>query len=59
MFANKIKLFFPNCEPVLRNLSLQLQAWWRGCMVRRGLGSKKEEPKKGKKKNKEGKKKKK
>lgn len=31
---------------------LQVQAWWRGCMVRRGLGKygKKEEPKKGKKK---------
>ncbi|KAM7382450.1 hypothetical protein PAMP_002177 [Pampus punctatissimus] len=38
----------------------KLQAWWRGCMVRRGLGSfkKAEEGKKGKKK-KEGKKKKK
>ncbi|XP_073341516.1 dynein regulatory complex protein 9 [Pagrus major] len=38
----------------------KLQAWWRGCMVRRGLGSfkKAEEDKKGKKK-KEGKKKKK
>ncbi|KAI3361458.1 hypothetical protein L3Q82_013623, partial [Scortum barcoo] len=38
----------------------KLQAWWRGCMVRRGLGSfkKAEEVKKGKKK-KEGKKKKK
>ncbi|TMS10752.1 Dynein regulatory complex protein 9 [Larimichthys crocea] len=38
----------------------KLQAWWRGCMIRRGLGSfKKEEDKKGKKKKKEGKKKKK
>ncbi|XP_059195730.1 dynein regulatory complex protein 9 [Centropristis striata] len=39
----------------------KLQAWWRGCMVRRGLGSfkKAEEGKKGKKKKKEGKKKKK
>ncbi|KAG8010326.1 Protein spire-like protein 1 [Nibea albiflora] len=38
----------------------KLQAWWRGCMFRRGLGSfKKEEDKKGKKKKKEGKKKKK
>ncbi|XP_018537837.1 dynein regulatory complex protein 9 [Lates calcarifer] len=38
----------------------KLQAWWRGCMVRRGLGSfkKAEEDKKGKKK-KDGKKKKK
>ncbi|XP_054478063.1 dynein regulatory complex protein 9 [Anoplopoma fimbria] len=39
----------------------KLQAWWRGCMVRRGLGSfkKAEDDKKGKKKKKEGKKKKK
>ncbi|KAJ4931214.1 hypothetical protein JOQ06_025512 [Pogonophryne albipinna] len=38
----------------------KVQAWWRGCMVRRCLGSfKKEEDKKGKKKKKEGKKKKK
>lgn len=42
----------------LWNLTVQVQAWWRGCMVRRGLGKfgQKEEPKKGKKKKKQGKK---
>lgn len=46
---------------ILWPLTPQLQAWWRGCMVRRGIGSfkKAEEDKKGKKKKKEGKKKKK
>lgn len=50
-----------NSDLGLWPLTLQLQAWWRGCMVRRGLGSfkKAEEGKKGKKGKKEGKKKKK
>ncbi|XP_032373670.1 dynein regulatory complex protein 9 isoform X2 [Etheostoma spectabile] len=46
-------------QQALAASATKLQAWWRGCMVRRGLGSfKKEEVKKGKK-TKEGKKKKK
>ncbi|XP_056901126.1 dynein regulatory complex protein 9 isoform X2 [Takifugu flavidus] len=38
----------------LAKTAAKVQAWWRGCMVRRNLGAygKKEEPKKGKKKKK-------
>uniref|UniRef100_A0A3B4TZ63 Dynein regulatory complex protein 9 n=2 Tax=Seriola dumerili TaxID=41447 RepID=A0A3B4TZ63_SERDU len=47
-------------QQALARSAIKLQAWWRGCMVRKGLGSfkKAEDNKKGKKK-KEGKKKKK
>ncbi len=57
--SHQNKLCGYNSDLALWPLTLQLQAWWKGCLVRQGIGSfrKAEEAKKGKRK--EGKKKKK